>query len=78
MAKQLSTLNPLALKFRATKLKIELFFFGLATFFVGLYPFLGRRGYLPEALAFLPLEGTWYTVIVLVIGGAALFLSVRQ
>ncbi len=78
MSSSSSTFNPLALKFRATKLKIELFLFGIVTFFVGLYPLLGQRGYLPESLSFLPLEGTGYFMIVLLLGFFALFLGVRQ
>ena len=62
-------------------LRIELIILGLLVMFVGIYPVLHARGALPEFLAFLPMEGGGYRVIISLLGILALvagFRSIRE
>jgi hypothetical protein len=67
----------LKLKYKGLALKIELLVFGLLVFFVGLYPFLFEWDYLPEVLNFLPMEGLYYQLIIMVLGLFALIFGFK-
>lgn len=67
----------LRLKRKTLVLRIELIIFGLLALFIGLYPLLLERKLLPGLFQSLPVEGSGYRTVIMLVGALALVLGIR-
>lgn len=58
--------------------KLILVLVGLLIIFMGVAPFLVSLGYMPSALSFIPVSGSSYNIVIVVLGVLVVLLTMKS